>query len=205
MTDETILIEELFGKTITDVRCKYGLEDGWLDTAECFIELDHKFYIDIPYGKAKDVLVVEPDEAAESIFENLSDIPYYHVNQEGKTIAEVVEAHQKRKRNIFNRLMKVLFDHEPPIKEYKPYKIEYHENKLKYIVDRKIVDYLWLIDGNEKGFFELDNGYLISDQYMSPSGTGLAGLHYYENLDSLKEHKGHLLLKRLTEETRDSR
>ncbi len=204
MTDDTVLIEELFGKTITDIRCKYGLEDGWLDTAECFIELDHKFYIDIPYGQTKDVLVVEPDTEAKTIFENLSDIPHYHVNKEGKTITEIVEAHKKRKRNIFNRLRKALFNYEPPIKEYKPYKIEYHENKLKYIVNRKIVDYLWKSDGNEKGFFELDNGYLISDQYMSPSGTGLAGLHYYDSFDSLKERKGHNL-KRHTEETRGSR
>jgi hypothetical protein len=41
MTDETVLIEEILGKTITDIRCKYGIEDGWLDTAACFIELDH--------------------------------------------------------------------------------------------------------------------------------------------------------------------
>lgn len=203
MTDKTLLIEEVFGKTITDILCKHGVQDGWLDTAEYFIELDQKFYINIPYGQTKDVLVVEPDTAAKTIFANLSDIQHYHINKEGKSIAEVVEAQKKRKRNIFNRLRKILFDYEPPIKEYKPYKIEYYENKLKYIVNRKIVGYLWESDRTEKGFFELDNGYLISDQYMSPSGTGLAGLHYYDSLDSLKKQKGDNLI-RHTEETRGS-
>lgn len=204
MTDETILIEEIIGKAITDIRCKYGKEDGWLDTAECFIQLDNKFYIDIPYGQSKEVLVIEPDPDAKSIFGDLSDIPHYHVNKEGKTIAEVAEAHKKRNQNIFNRLKKVLFDYEPPIKEYKPYKVEYQENKLKCIITRTIVDYLWKSDGTEKGFFELDNGYLISDQYMAPHGTGLAGLHYYDSLSSLKERKGDNL-KRYTEMTRGSR
>jgi len=190
MTDETVLIDEIIGKTITDIRCKYGKEDGWLDTAECFIELDRKFCIDIPYGQSNDVLVVEPDAKAETIFGNLSDIPNYQVNKEGKSISEIVAAHKKRKRNLFNHLRKFLFGYNPPIKDYIPYKAEYHENKLKYIINRTIVDYLWESEGTEKGFFELDNGYLISDQYMAPHGTGLAGLHYYDSLNSLKERKG---------------
>ena len=53
MPDEIILLEDIFGKTITDIRCKFGREDGWLDTAECFIELDNKICIEIPYGKPK--------------------------------------------------------------------------------------------------------------------------------------------------------
>lgn len=190
MTDDIILIEEIIGKTITDIRCKYGIEDGWLDTAECFIELDNKIFIEIPYGQSKDVFEVNVDPDAKTIFGNLSDIPHYFVNKEGKSISEVVEIHKKRKRNIFNRIRKVFFGYEPPVKEYKPYKVEYHENKLKHIINRTIVDYLWESERTEKGFFELDNGYLISDQYMAPSGTGLAGLHYYDSLDSLIKRKG---------------
>jgi hypothetical protein len=190
MTGETILIEEIIGKTITDIRCKYSIEDGWLDTAECVIEIDSKFYIDIPYGQAESVLLAELDPNAETIFGDLSDIPHYLVNAEGKSIAEVVAAHKKRKKNIFNRFKNLLFGYEPPIKEYKPYKVEYHENNLKYIINRTIVDYLWESEIVEKGYFELDNGYLISEQYMAPSGTGLAGLHYYDSLDNLKKQKG---------------
>jgi hypothetical protein len=204
MNAETILIDEIIGRTITDIRCKYGKEDDWLDTAECFIELDSKFYIDIPYGHSKDVLVVQPDPEAKSIFQDLSDSPHYHVNKEGKTVAEVVEAHKKRKQNILNRIEKALFDYEPPIKEYKPYKVEYHENKLKYLINRTIVDYLRERDGTEKGVFELDNGYLISAQYMAPHGTGLAGVHYFDSLKRFKERKGDNL-KRHSELTRGSR
>jgi hypothetical protein len=204
MTDEIILIEEIIGKTITDIRCKYGIEDGWLDTAECFIELDNKFFIDIPYGQSKGVFEIDVDPDAQSIFANLSDIPHYLVNKEGKSISEVIEIHKKRKENIFNRLKKLLFGYDPPVKEYKPYKVEYHENKLRHIINRTIVDYLWESEGTEKGFFELDNGYLISDQYMAPSGTGLAGLHYYDSLDSLKECKGEIL-NRFSELTKGSR
>jgi len=189
MADETITIDDIIGKPITDILCKYGKEDEWL-TAKCFIELDHNIYIDIPYGQVTGNLAVELDPEAKTIFGNLSDIPHYHVNKEGKSTAEVVETHSKRKRNFLNRLRKVLFGYEPPIKEYKPYRVEYHENKLKYIINRTLVDYLWEDGIAEKGFFELDNGHLISDQYIAPQGTGLAGLHCYDSLNSLKERKG---------------
>jgi len=134
--------------------------------------------------------VRELDPAAKTIFGDLSDIPEYYVNKEGKSISEISEAYQKRKRNIFNRVKKILFGYEVPIKEYQPYKVEYHENKLKYLHNRIIVDYLWENEGFDKGFLALDNGYFISEQTMAPSGTGLAGLHYYDSLESLKKRKG---------------
>ncbi|MGN6437607.1 MAG: hypothetical protein ACTHMM_13790 [Agriterribacter sp.] len=190
MKKETISIEEIIGKTITDIRCKYGKENDWLDTVECFIELDHKFYIDIPYGQSVDVLLVEPDAEAETLFGNLSDIPCYSVNEEGRPISEVVEGYKKRKRSPFNRIRKLLFGYEPQVEVYKPYKVEHRENKLRHIVNRSIVDYLWQEGENEKGFFELDNGYLISEEYMAPCGTGLAGLHYYSSISDLKANKG---------------
>jgi hypothetical protein len=86
-----------------------------------------------------------------------------------------------------------LFGYEPPIKEYVPHKVEYYENKLKHILNRSIVDYLWECEEVKKGFFELDNGYLISEQYMAPSGTGQAGLHYYDSLNTLKDRRGNNL------------
>ena len=204
MEDEVISMEEIIEKTITDIRCKYGNEEGWLDTAECFIELNNKFFISIPYGESKSVYEIEVDPDAMTIFKDFSDIPYYHVNKEGKSISEVIQLHKKRKQHIFNRLKKLLFGFEPSIKEYQPYKIEYHENKLKYVINRTIVDYWWETEETEKGFFELDNGYLISEQYMAPSGTGLAGLHYYDSLESLKKSKGEALnsFLKLTKENR---
>lgn len=192
MIGENISIEEIIGKSITDIRCKFGRHEDQFDTAECFIEVDQKFYIQIPYGQVDSILVTAVDPSATTIFGDLSDIPYYHINKEGKTITEVADSHKKRKRLFFNRLLKAFFGYEPPIKEYLPYKVEYHENKLKYILNRTIVDYLWSIEGDEKGFFELDNGYFISDQYMAPTGT-VAGLHYYDSLNTLKDRKGDAL------------
>ena len=204
MTDEIILIEEIIGKTITDIRCKYGLEDGWLDTAECFIELDNKIFIEIPYGQTNGVFETEVDADAKTIFNNLSDIPNYFVNKERKSISEIVEIHKKRKGNIVNRIKRLLLGYEPPIREYEPYKVAYHENKLRFIINRTIVDYLWETERTEKGIFELDNGYLISEQYMAPSGTCLAGLHCYDSLDSLKKRKGKNI-NRLSDLTKGSR
>jgi hypothetical protein len=79
-----------------------------------------------------------------------------------------------------------LFGHNPLPKEYAPYKVEYRENKIRHLMNRTIADYLWEDNGPEKGFFELDNGYLISDRYIAPHGTGYAGLHYYESIEHLK-------------------
>lgn len=203
MTDYQIPMEEIIGKTITDIRCKYAQQDDWLDTADCFIELDYKYNIGIPYGETKNLLLLEPDPLAETIFGDMADIPFYHVNRDAASMVEVAEAQKQRKKNIRNWLRKILFGYEPPLKEYQPFKIEYIENKLKNIVNRTIVDYIWANDRDEKGFFELDNGYIISDQYMAPHGTGLAGFHYYDSLNSLRNQKGNNL-NRYSEVTKGS-
>lgn len=42
-------VNDLLGTTITQVYCVYGLQDGWLDTADCFIELDGALYAGVPF------------------------------------------------------------------------------------------------------------------------------------------------------------
>ncbi|MCX6318905.1 MAG: hypothetical protein NTW29_16620 [Bacteroidetes bacterium] len=190
MQEERIAMTDIIGKTITDIRCKYGEVDGWLDTAYSYIQLDGQCWISIPYGLVHDVLLTEPDPDATSIFTNLSDIPIYHVNKEGKSIAEVTAAHKKRKQKLINRIRKFFFGYEPPLIEYQPYKVEYQENKLKHIINRTITDFLWSSNDPEKRYFELDNGYLITEQYMAPTGTGLAGLHYYVSFNHVKLQEG---------------
>jgi hypothetical protein len=199
-----MLIEELFGKTITNIYANFGIEQEWLDTADCFIELDANLVIAFPYGFSEEVWVRDLDPKANTLFKDLSDYPVYHVNKEGKSIGEIAEIYQKQKLNIFNRIKKTLFGQEVVIKEYKPYKVEYNENKVKYIQNSKISDFLWYEDESEKGFFLLDNGYIITETTMSPSGTGLAGLNYYESLADLVESKGQDYL-RLTESKKGSR
>jgi hypothetical protein len=199
-----MLIDELFGKIITNIYANFGIEQEWLDTADCFIELDNTLVIAFPYGFSEEVWVRELDPKASSLFKDLSDYPVYHVNKEGKSIGEIAAAYQEQKQNIFNRIKKAFFGKEVVIKEYQPYKIEYQENKVKYIQNSKISDFLWYEDESEKGFFLLDNGYIITETTMSPSGTGLAGLNYYESLAALAESKGQGYL-RLTESKKGSR
>jgi hypothetical protein len=60
------------------------------------------------------------------------------------------------------------------------------------IHNRKIANFIWHNNKDQdKGYIELDNGCIISDRYMAPSGTGLAGLRFwesYENLLQIKEY-----------------
>lgn len=194
-------IEELIGKTITNIYILSGIQQDWLDKSECFIELDDDLVIDIPFGFSDSVWIKELDPKAKSIFFDLSDHSVYYINKEEKSIGEIAEKYLKQKRNIFNKIIMTLFGKEILFKEYRPYKIEYKENKLRYIQNRKIIDYLWYNDDLEKGYFELDNGYLISETTLSPSGTGFAGLNYYTTLMDLKKSKGNDF-NRLTEKKR---
>ncbi len=187
--------EELPGKTITNIYSIVNMEVGGLDTAECFIELDGKLFIDIPYDAEQEVFVKELNNKAISLFSDLSDIPVYHVNKEHKTIGEIAGDYQKQKASVFNRLRNYLFGSNPDIKAYKPYKTEYRENKLKYIKDRKIADFIYYNEMGEKGYLLLDNGYLITETNTAPHGTGLAGLNYFESLSELIRLKGNGFIK----------
>lgn len=75
-------------------------------------------------------------------------------------------------------------------KEYKVYKTEYRENKLKFLKNQKIIDFLMFDDSDSVGFLELENGYIITETMISPHGTGMAGLNYYDNLKSFEEYCG---------------
>jgi hypothetical protein len=199
-----MLIEELFGKTITNIYATFGVEQEWLDSAECFIEIDNSLIIGFPYGFDKDAWIKNIEPNAESIFKDLNDYPVYHVNKEGKSIGEIADSYQKRKSSILYKIKKAIFRQEIIIKEYQPHKIEYKENKVKHILNSKISDFIWYDDESEKGLFLLENGYIITETTMSPCGTGLAGLNYYESLADLVESKGQGYL-RLTESKKGSR
>ena len=54
----------------------------------------------------------------------------------------------------------------------------------------KFFDLLMGIEDSEVGFIELENGYIITETIMSPHGTGMAGLNYYESLESFEESCG---------------
>lgn len=67
--------KELIGRTITDILVWSKMEVGGLDEAEVFIQLDNDKIIGIPWDF--DSLDIEKPlrEAAESLFENLNDMP----------------------------------------------------------------------------------------------------------------------------------
>lgn len=195
--------EEILGKTVTNIYSLITMEVGGLDTGECFIELDGKYIIDIPFAHDSDIWLKELNKDAVSLFADLSDYPIYHVNKDNKTVGEIAENYQRQRRNVFNRLRKFLFGQDIAIKDYQPYKVEHRENKLKHIKDRKIVDFIWYAEDSDKGLFLLDNGYLISETTVAPHGTGLAGLTYFESLKNLTESRGNEYLK-LTDEKKGS-
>jgi len=191
-------INDIIGKTITNIYSLVTTEVGGLDTGECFIELDNKFIIDIPFDLSDDIRLKELNRNAVSLFADLSDYPVYHINKEEKTIAELVDKYQRKRQSIFNRLRKVIFGQDIVVKEYKQYKVEYWKNELKYIKDRKIIDFIYYMDDIEilqKGFILLDNGYLITETTVAPHGTGRAGLNFYKNMNDLTNTKGNEYLK----------
>ena len=195
-------IEELIGKTITNIYSIVEYESYGLDKAECFIELDNKTIIDIPFGESEDIWIKDLDLKSKSIFNDLADYPFYHVNKDKKSIKEIADNYQKQKVSLLGRL-KNFFGQEINIKEYQPHKVEYRENKLKFVQNRLIVDVLWYAAEIEKAFIELDNGYIITETTIANNGTGLAGLNYYQTIDDLTKRNGNNIL-RLTYKTKGS-
>ena len=185
-----MLIEEIFGKTITNIFATFGIEDEWLDTADCFIELDYNLVIGFPNGYQNEVWIRELDSNAENILINLTNYNYYHVNKKGRTIREIKQRIKKRDKNILYRLVKAISFGLPILPAYKPYKVDTIKNNARNIINSKIVDFLWYDDEVRKGHFILDNDYVITETTMSPVGTGRAGLNFYESLTKLIESKG---------------
>lgn len=62
-------IKELFGRTITRIFADFGVQDDWLDTADCFIELDSALVIGFPFSPGEEVWMREIPETAEQLFQ----------------------------------------------------------------------------------------------------------------------------------------
>lgn len=198
-TNYQMLLKELIGKTVTNIFELLKFEDGGLDFGECFIELDNEYIIDFPcsFDKLDDeVFLKELNENAVTVFKDLDKLyPVHHVNKDGKSIKEIVEKYADKKPTFFDKAKQFVLGQKPTpltkhITEYEPYKVEYVENKFKYIKDRVIKDLITFGDDDEKCFFELDNGYLITETQFSPNGTGRVGINLYENLIDITNWKG---------------
>lgn len=188
--------KNLIGKVITNIYQSIKMEYGGLDFGKCFIEIDSIIFFDMPFGPEDDELETIVSADAESIFEDLSDIPFYHVNKEGKTIREIADKYKKQQSSFAGKLWNLFFDSEfLLLKEFKTYKVEFHQNKLKHIKNKKIIDFFWYDEEIEKGFLLLENGYIITETLCSPNGTGQAGLNIYDNIDELISIRGEDFLK----------
>jgi hypothetical protein len=194
-----MLLREIIGKKITniyvDIHTMEGEEYRWLEQAECFIELDHDLIFNIPFSFNDDILIKPLNKNAESLFKDLSNIPVFHINKEKKSISKLNGMYVKKGNNIFSRIKDLLIRNYRLSKAYKPYKLEYQENKLKHLQNRTIVDFLYDKDSSDKGYIELDNGYIITEIVVSPKGTGLAGLNYYEIIGAIEETTGSKLMR----------
>ena len=182
--------QEIIGRIITDIFVWSKMEVGGLDEAEVSIQLDNGKLIGIPWDFESENIEKELRTDSESLFSDLSDIPVHSVNPEGKTIQEVLDAKNKRESSFLGRLKKAVGLGEGIPIEYKVYKTEYRENKLKFLKNQGIIDFLMFEDSDSVGFIELENGYIITETIMSPHGTGMAGLNYYESLQDFEESCG---------------
>jgi hypothetical protein len=193
-----MLVEELIGKTITNIYQILNYDDGGLDNGECFVELDNKLIIEIPYSFDSfndEVSIKELKEKTVSIFNDLKDYPVYHVNKERKSIKEIIDKYADMEPILLEKFKQLIFRQKPVVQskhivEYKPCKIEYVESKLKYLKNRIIKDLITFGSDDEKYFFELDNGYYVTETKFSPNGTGRIGINLYENINDITSWKG---------------
>jgi len=178
--------KDLIGRTIVDILCWFQIEDDWLDVVEVYLKLDNNETIQFPFSFNSKDLIESPPEDSISLFEDLNDFPVYHLNQEKKSIQDIVDAKKKRDESLLGLIKRAFGITENIPREYVTYEIEYKENKLKYLQDQKIVD-LIDVEHSDALFLELENGYIITIITVSPQGTGRAGLNYFENLTDFEE------------------
>lgn len=180
----------LIGKVITDIQIRLQMEIYGLDKAEVFLELDHVVLTTIPFFLDSDIQEYQLPEGCESIFSE----PKYHtewlINPLNKTMKTIVQEQKARAQSLWRRLKRLLAIQPSIAKDYRPYAVEYHENRLHKLKNQTITDLLEYEDSTDKCFIELGNGMLITAVAMAHHGTGNAGLHWFENLESLEKRHG---------------
>jgi len=185
-----MLAKDIIGKTITDIYICLEPDPAGLDRSKCFLEIDKSFFVKIPYSQEEEISVNKPDNKAMSFFSNECIEKIYHVNEEKKTVEEIVDKHRNDRRAFFRQLgghlkkMASLDDNTMP-KEYQPHTTEQVENKSHELKDGRIIDFIWDSEEDKKGLFLLNNGFLITETTVAPNGTGMAGLNYFENMEKL--------------------
>ena len=188
--NQSMNTKDIIGKTITDIFVRSKMEFGGLDEADVFIELENERIIAMPWDFESENREQRPGKDWKSIFSDMSDVPEFHINPERKTIAEILESQKKRASSVLGRIKKALGIPEGISGAYKPYKIQYKKNRLNHIKNKKIVDFLMFEGADSAVHIELENGYFITETKMSPHGTGMAGLNYFESLSAFEDSCG---------------
>lgn len=147
-----MLVNEIIGKTITNIYSIFESEPYGLDMAEIFIELDNNLIIDIPNSLNDTIWIKKLPENAKPVFE---------------------EKILKKPPKFIFFFIKVV--------DYNIY-YEYYRQELKNsILNRKIVAIIDNIEFYEdKVLLLLDNEYAITEIVAAPHGTGRAGLHTFK-------------------------
>ncbi|KXX69356.1 hypothetical protein [Flammeovirga sp. SJP92] len=183
-------IEQVIGHTIKDIFVWSKVEFGGLDEADVSIQLDNDKIIGIPWDIESEHLEKVLKKDSKSLFSDLKHIPQHPMNPDEKTIQRVIDAKSESASSFLGRINKVFKFGIEILREHEIYKIKYHDNKLNYLKDQKIIDFLIFDDSDFVGYFELENGYIITEVLMSPHGTGMAGFNYYDSLISFEEQCG---------------
>lgn len=187
--------KELIGNRIRDILVWSKMEVGGLDEGQVFIELTNGQFIEIPWNFDSENIETNPKPDSHSLIKKAKKIIQidsvefkFPENKSWEDIRNEVKENQKK--TLFGRL-KYMFGIKNGIsKKYRINKTKFEENKIKKLENQEIVDFLMFKDSNSVGFLELENGNIISETMMSPHGTGMAGLNFYENIKEFEDRCG---------------
>jgi len=166
-------MSQVIGMTITDVLESYGIIAGWLDYSSCLLQLNNEYHIHIPFNKATSVAIYDYDpvrskQETNDIYAKI-DMDYKHSGD--SSFKKDLDA----KSSLLKKFITLLgIDSKV-------------EDKRGFIVGQQIRDFLWQENDGYSGYFELSNGSLIQHLSSAPSGTGMAGLSWYENIQKLDD------------------
>jgi hypothetical protein len=94
-------IEELINRIIIDIYCVSTYEHGGLNTASCFIELDDKLIIDIPWSFSEEVNITELVPHSISIFRKKQERSFLFFKPEKSISFEALIKNKKIKDFIY--------------------------------------------------------------------------------------------------------
>jgi len=161
--------KDLIGHNIDDILGWFREENG-LDEAQIFLRLDNGKVVVIPHFLEQEI-EIKPEKEVKSVF-----LPK-------KTI----------QKSLWGYYKKICYQ-KPP---------QEIDETIKRFKNQKIMDFLSFEDNPdyvfEAGLLELSNGFLITETTVSPSGTGQAGLNFFESVEVFENLWKEKPYKRLSE------